>query len=73
MADKYTNEIPEGLKYKVERWNEPFDFTNPSHLTPPVVSGYVLKILLRYRKGTFKGKRMWEYFKEDFQGFTQDT
>jgi hypothetical protein len=73
MADKYTDEIPEGLKYKVERWNEPFDFTNPSHLTSPVVSGYVLKILLRYRKGIFKGKRMWEYFKEDFKGFTQDT
>jgi hypothetical protein len=52
------------VKYKVEKWSEPFDLQNT---TVGTINGYLLRRVLQYRESK---QRLWTYFHEDFKGFT---
>src|ERR1019366_4391051 len=37
------------------------------------INGYLLWIIISYRKGAYTDIKLWECFKEDFEGWTIDT
>ena len=64
--------LPEELREAVDedKWGKDFDITNKEDLTPEVVEGYILHTMMWYKMRKYDDYQLWEYFREDFKGWT---
>jgi hypothetical protein len=66
--------IPLDLDFKVneEHWGEAFDLTKKEHITEGIINGYIVCIIIYYRKSCCEGEDLWHMFRKDFEGVTVD-
>ena len=60
------------IPYDEAKWGERFDPKNEDDLNKETVNGYILWHM-DYYKGRYDDIVLWEYFREDFEGWTKDT
>jgi len=56
----------------ISKWGKRFDPKNEEDLNEETVNGYIL-YCMDYYKGKYDDIALWEYFREDFEGWTKDT
>ena len=64
--------LPSNLKDKVSpaRWGKRFDTTNTDNFNKLVVNGHIMFFMLYYKSKGYNDICLWEYFREDFEGWT---
>jgi hypothetical protein len=55
----------------ISKWGKRFDPKNEEDLNEETVNGYIL-YCMDYYKGKYDNIALWEYFREDFKGWTKD-
>jgi hypothetical protein len=56
----------------ISKWGKRFDPKNEEDLNEEIVNRYIL-YCMDYYKGKYDNIALWEYFREDFKGWTKDT
>ena len=64
LRDEYT--------YNEEKWGNSFDPTNENDLNTDTVNGYIMYYIQYYQREKFRDRILWDYFWEDFEGWTKD-
>ena len=64
LRDEYT--------YNEEKWGNSFDPTNENDLNTDTVNGYIMYYIQYYQREKLRDRILWEYFREDFEGWTKD-
>ena len=66
--------LPEEYADRVDKakWGRAFDVDNDEDHTTPTVTGYILYRLTWYQEQSHNDYMLWEYFREDFQGWTKE-
>ena len=71
----WKNSLPPGVDYYTriidENWDD-FNF-DVDHCDTTRVNGYLLHRIVLYQYEQLIDSKLWEYFKEDFEGWTIDT
>ena len=62
------------LDFNVDRewWGNSFDPTDANQLTPENISGYIACMTIIYKSRKYTGDNLWQFFYEDFEGFTTE-
>ena len=65
--------MPINLDYKLDpdTWGDSLDPT-ATDLTQPMLHSYVQRMILSYQGSYVEGLQLWEEFRDDFQGWTQE-
>lgn len=66
--------IPENLHYEVDKdhYGRSFNPENPEHLQEEIINGYLTLMMMVYQKDNRTDENLWDTFREDFEGFTED-
>ena len=64
-------EITSKHRIDVDKWGEDFNANNEDDLNKETVNGYIL-FYQKYYKDKYNDIALWEYFREDFKGWTKD-
>ena len=65
LPDKYKKSVNENA------WGQIFDVSNEDNHTEKVVNGYIIHMQLYYQDMDYRDYSLWEYYKEDFEGWTE--
>ena len=75
IPNNWRDSLPPGVatyaKLIDEDWDE-FTF-NTTTCTAKQVNGFILHHIIFYRDSHYADSQLWEYFREDFMGWTADT
>jgi hypothetical protein len=55
-----------------DKWGKDFEIENADFLTTKTITGHILYRMLFYKKRAYEDGQLWEYFKEDFEGWTTE-
>ncbi|KAH8587232.1 hypothetical protein B0O99DRAFT_698512 [Bisporella sp. PMI_857] len=66
LPDKYKKNVNE------DAWGQPFDVSDDDNHTEKVVNGYIIHMQLYYQDTDYRDYRLWEYYREDFEGWTEE-